>query len=136
MRWRPSVDEVGELLRFGAVGLANTVLGLVLIWGAMAAGLSPAPANLAGYAVGLVVSYVLNRRFTFAATTSLSASLPRWVGLALVGYMLNLGIVLFAIEMFTLNPYVSQVFGVVLYALFMFLGAKYFVFVPVSRIPG
>jgi putative flippase GtrA len=56
---------VEQLLRYGAVGLANTAIGFGLIWLCLALGLGDYPANALGYAAGLTFSYFANRRFTF-----------------------------------------------------------------------
>ena len=56
-----------QFLRYSLVGLLNTALGLLVIWGLMLAGFGPYSANVAGYAVGLVLSFFLNRAWTFHA---------------------------------------------------------------------
>jgi putative flippase GtrA len=50
-----------QALRFGAVGIVNSVVGLSCIWAAMLLGMAPLPANALGFGVGLVMSFVLNR---------------------------------------------------------------------------
>ncbi|MEM9148719.1 MAG: GtrA family protein [Pseudomonadota bacterium] len=78
-------------LRFGLVGLMNTGIGLAAILAVQE--LTPAGPYLAngiGYGVGLVVSFLLNRRWTFAAD---GPALPQALRFALtfaVCYGLNL----------------------------------------------
>lgn len=54
-------------LRYLLVGASNSALGFAAIWLALR-GLDwpPAAANAAGYAVGFLWSFALNRRWTFA----------------------------------------------------------------------
>jgi len=56
--------------RFTIVGIANTLLGLAVIyllkWLFVA---GDALANLMGYAIGLVASFILNQRWTFSSAT-------------------------------------------------------------------
>ena len=57
----------GEGLRFVAVGLANTATTFATVWGLRhATGASVGVASAAGYAVGMVQGFVLNRGWTFA----------------------------------------------------------------------
>lgn len=47
------------------------------------------PAALAGFLVGGVISYLLNRRWTFASERSHGAAVPRFALVALVGFALT-----------------------------------------------
>lgn len=118
-----------QFLRFSAVGAINTAVGLLCIWGAMYfAGLGAVAANLVGYAIGLVVSFALNRAWTFADRGSVAASLPRWIALAAVAYLVNLAIVVAAHRLAGIDPYLAQPLGIVAYTLLMFAGSRAFVF--------
>lgn len=58
---------VAQLLRFGVVGVANTLTTYAVIWLLHARnGVAVGPASAAGYAVGMVQGYLLNRFWTFA----------------------------------------------------------------------
>ncbi|WP_372530072.1 GtrA family protein [Oricola sp.] len=54
-------------MRYGFVGIANTALTLVVVFVLLRLNTHPAIANVAGYAVGLTNSYLMNRSFTFGA---------------------------------------------------------------------
>lgn len=56
-----------QLLRFGVVGVANTIVCLAILW-ALRDGYGVAVwlASAIGYAVAIAQSYVLNRSWTFA----------------------------------------------------------------------
>lgn len=54
-----------QLVRYGAVGLLNTVVSLAVIALCLALGWGDYAANALGYAVGLTLSFFANRRFTF-----------------------------------------------------------------------
>lgn len=129
---------MGQLLRFGAVGLLNTFVGLLCIWGAMYfLRLGAVAANLLGYAIGLGVSFALNRRWTFRHDGAVSTTLPRWIALAAVSYGANLAVVLAAHRGAGLDPYLAQPLGIAAYTGLMFLGSRYLVFrQPASRSAG
>lgn len=52
-------------IRFCMVGLANSVVGFGVIAMLLAMGAGDFPANAAGYVVGLILSFALNRTWTF-----------------------------------------------------------------------
>jgi putative flippase GtrA len=54
-------------LRFGLVGVANTLVDLVAYTVLVAAGLPFYPANLISTSAGMALSFTLNRTFTFRA---------------------------------------------------------------------
>lgn len=62
---KPLVGHVGTVLRFAFVGAITTTLDLVLFAGLTAATLMPAAANVISYSCGILLSYVLNRSWTF-----------------------------------------------------------------------
>ena len=118
-----------QALRFGLVGLCNTAIGLLSIYAVLyffAA--DPAIANAIGYAIGLVVSFVLNRLWTFSDNRSISTVLPRYLMIAGISYLLNLSVVLVGTHYFGVGPYLVQFFGIGTYTVAMFLGCRWFVF--------
>jgi putative flippase GtrA len=79
-----------QFLAFGGVGIAaavvhyGTLVGLVEL-----AGVAPVPATLAGYLLGGLTSYGLNRRFTFHSERSHAAAGWRFAVVAGVGFGLT-----------------------------------------------
>lgn len=118
-----------QLVRFGVVGLINTGIGLAMIYAAMyffhaGAGL----ANAIGYAIGLVVSFTLNRLWTFADDRHATKVLPSYVLAAGLAYLCNLAVVLVGTRAFAVDPYLVQLAGVAVYTGSMFLLCRWFVF--------
>lgn len=64
--WRA---RAGRPLRFAAVGVVNTAvdIGLFAALTSPAAGIAPGLANIASYGTGMLVSFALNRNWTFRA---------------------------------------------------------------------
>lgn len=118
-----------QSMRFGAVGLVNTALGLGAIYAVMYFfNAGPAVANAIGYAIGLSASFMLNRAWTFSDRRPSADLLPRFLLVVAAAYLLNLAVVVVATMRFSANPYLAQVFGVGVYTVFMFLGCRGFVF--------
>ncbi|MBO6902995.1 MAG: GtrA family protein [Rhizobiaceae bacterium] len=120
--------DLGRLLRYMLVGCANTLIGLSVIFLGMALGLSPVPANAVGYAVGLIASYLLNRRFTFRSRVPLGPGALRYAAVVTCGYALNLAILLAALHVLSINAYIAQTLGVGAYFIAVYAGSSLFVF--------
>lgn len=120
---------IRQSLRFGAVGLVNTAIGLLAIYAVIFFfNTGPAVANAIGYAIGLAVSFALNRLWTFGDSRSLGKVLPRYLLVAANSYLLNLSVVLLGTHHFGVGPYLVQFFGIGVYTVVMFLGCRWFVF--------
>lgn len=124
-------DVLGQSVRFGAVGLVNTAIGLVAIYAVMFLfRTGPAVANVIGYGIGFGASFALNRSWTFSSSDPSSKLLPRFLLVAAVSYILNLVAVLAATSFFSADPYLAQVLGVGIYTVCSFIGCRRFVFPP------
>jgi len=120
---------LNQLVRFGSVGLLNTAIGLLAIYAVIFFfNTGPAIANAIGYAIGMVVSFALNRLWTFGDNRSILKVLPQYLLAASISYLLNLSIVIFGTNYFGLGPYVVQFFGIGAYTSTMFLICRFFVF--------
>jgi len=125
---------IRQSLRFGAVGLMNTAIGLLAIYAVIYFFNSgPAVANAIGYAIGLAVSFALNRLWTFDDSRSIGKLPPRYLLVAAISYLLNLSVVLLGTHQFGIGPYLVQFFGIGVYTVVMFLGCRWFVFQPLKH---
>ena len=119
---------VRQFISFCLVGLVNTAVGLSVIFflkGAL--GVSDVPANLVGYGVGISVSFLLNKRFTFGHEGVFVATALKFAAVTLIAYGANLATVLCSMEA-GINSYIAQALGNVPYAAIGFIGSRYFVF--------
>jgi len=117
--------------RFLVVGVLNTGLGLAVIFAAKALlGRGDVAANMLGYGVGLAVSFVLNRSWSFAHRGAVLPALVRFLGAFLLAYAINLTTVLVLIRVAEVNSYLAQAIGVVPYTLVFFAASRFLVFVP------
>jgi putative flippase GtrA len=124
----------GSLQRFGIVGLVNTATGLLLIWIARElAGFSDTASNGFGYAVAIVMSFILNKRWTFAFRGSSFTALWRFLTVIATAYAANLFTVLSLASLTTLHPMACQVAGVVPYSSLVYLGCRWYAFPTQER---
>jgi putative flippase GtrA len=118
-----------QLLRFATVGVVNTGLGYAVIFACMyLAGFDAVVSNVLGYAVGLVVSYVLNRSYTFRSAGKAQAEIPRFLSIFLLAYLANLGTLLVLIRQAGMHEGVAQAVAGVVYFVLSFVLNKYYVF--------
>jgi putative flippase GtrA len=123
---RGILPEAGKFL---SVGVANTVVGLLVIYLAKwFLHLGDIAANASGYSVGLLLSFALNSQWTFAYRGPRLPALARFMAVTLIAYGMNLATVLGAITWAGLNSYVAQALGIVPYTATAFLASKYLVF--------
>lgn len=121
--------ETRRVGRFAVAGVLNTVVGLSVIFAVKLAFAAPeALANAAGYAVGLAVSFSLNRNWVFRSTAPARTALRRFLVVFALAYAANLAVVLVAAGTFGVNGYIAQTLGVGTYAVLSYLGSRVFVF--------
>lgn len=116
-------------VRFVLVGLANTALGyLVIILLHYGMGIEPVPANIGGYVIGALLSYTLNKKFTFASARPHTEALPRF-GLAVVGcFLLNLMVLNLCLNAFLLPVALAQALAVCAYTIAFYFTSRFLVF--------
>jgi putative flippase GtrA len=116
-------------IRFLIVGVLNTIVGLSVIFLSKAyLGFDDILANICGYAVGLNVSFWINRSWTFQHTHSSLLASMRFLIAFVIAYSSNLTVVLLLINQFDINSYFAQTAGIFPYTLLFFFLNRYFVF--------
>lgn len=121
------------LWRFASVGVVNTFAGLAFIYIARGLGLGEVAANATGYAVGLVISFVLNRRWTFEHRGPVLARALRFAMVMLLAWLANL-VVLLGLLHGGVTAALAQAAAVLPYAVVSYLGCRWWVFS--NRIDG
>lgn len=122
------MGTLSQLPKFLFVGLANTLVALLIIFTAKAGlEMGDASANALGYAVGLLLSFTLNRRWTFRHSGSVTRSLPVFLTVQAVAYLFNLLSVLWLIAQ-GMDAYGAQVCGILPYTAISFLGSRFLAF--------
>jgi putative flippase GtrA len=120
---------ISQMLRFGAVGVVNTSVGLTAIYAFMYVfRADPISANVLGYIVGFSVSFWLNRLWTFESNGKIADVLPRYAAVVAAAFLVNLTIVGVSTGYFAFNPYLSQIAGVIAYTTLSFTWCRVYVF--------
>ncbi|MEH7237124.1 GtrA family protein [Bacillus sp. JJ1562] len=113
------------------IGVMNTFVGLSCIFLLLhVVGLSYWLSTFLGNSIGAAVSYMLNRRFTFASETTLGRSIPLFVIVILGCYFLSFSLSKMVAGFF-FAQYTNEVavlLGTGFYTVMNYLGQKHIVF--------
>jgi len=115
-------------LRFGSVGVLNTLLGGAVIAAATWFGAIPAVANALGYAVGLACAFALHRGWTFGSRQPVQLQFAGYAAVLVMAWLFNLVVVLSLVHRAGANPYAAQLAGMATYSIVTFVALKQFVF--------
>lgn len=123
-----TASELSRISRFLLVGVANTCIGLGVIYVCKYVGrLGDAPANAVGYAVALGNSFVWNRRWTFAHTGAALPAAGRFLVVFGVAYAANFATVMGLVAA-GINSYLAQAIGAVPYTALFYAGSRLIAF--------
>jgi putative flippase GtrA len=110
----------------GAVGTAAHYLTLIAL--VEVAGTGGVIATTAGFIVGLVVNYVLNRRYTFASRRPHRSAFWRFALVAVCGMVMNGAIFAFATGSLQMHYLLSQVLATVIVLGWNFIANAFWTF--------
>lgn len=118
-----------RILRFAAVGVSNTLVGLGLIWVAWHWwGWPDLLANALGYAAGFAWGFALNRGWTFRHEGPAGASLLRYALVCALAYALNVAVLTSTRGLLGETSFWPQVLAVGAYSCAAFLGSHFYAF--------
>jgi putative flippase GtrA len=128
MFWRRI--PLAEMVRYGLVGIANTVVCLSAIYlGLHVISLPYTAANAIGYALGLTVSFLLNRRFTFHSSRRIFSREPAlFLAVAGVSYAVQMGALVLLIELLRMDQSLAQIPAMAVYTACGYVGNKFLTF--------
>jgi len=120
--------EVVYLARYTGSGVVNTLIGFLIIFSAMALGISPLISNFLGYFVGFFLGFIFSRKFVFRSDGHLGKEGARYCFTFLVSFFVNIMALNSAITYFHINAVSSQLIAAGSYSLTMYLLSRCFVF--------
>jgi putative flippase GtrA len=124
--------EVRYMTRYAGSGLINTIFGFFVILSAMALGFSPIVSNIAGYAVGFTLGFVLSKKFVFRSKGRFVAESVRYTIAFMISFSFNLLVLRFALIYLHYHAVVAQVSATICYTCLMYILTRLFVFNSVT----
>lgn len=117
-----------QLLRYGIVGVGTNLAGYLVYLGLTWAGVEPKLAMSGLYAMGVGVSFALNRRWTFGHRGRVGPAGLRFGAAHLLGYAINLGMLAILHDALGWPHELVQALAVIVVAGFLFVAMRVFVF--------
>jgi putative flippase GtrA len=123
--------DVRTFARFAAVGLSSNAL-FYFLYLVLAAGfgLRPVLAATVGWMVGLTISFLSNRSWTFGHTGPRAPAFLRYGLLYATAYVLNILLLVLLVDQAGLPDELVQGVLIVVFGLSLFVGQRYWVFRP------
>jgi putative flippase GtrA len=117
-----------QIIRYGLVGIVNTLVGYGIYFLFLYVGLNYTIALTFGSICGIICSYFLNRFWTFKSTKKVAEELPKFLSVYGVSYFLNLGLLILFVEKFKIDARIAQLFILVIITCLTFIGNKFWSF--------
>lgn len=119
---------LGQLFRYGIVGVLSNAVGYLLYLGITAAGMEHKLAMTLLYAVGVAQTFVFNRRWTFRSDGPAGSALMRYVAVYALGYAINYVVLVLLVDRLGLPHQMVMAGLFVLMAIYFFIAQKFWVF--------
>ncbi len=130
-------------IRFGIVGIINTIVGMSVMFLLFnLAGCSYWLSSAANYVVGSIVSYFLNRNFTFHSKEKQGRAVVKFIVNIVVCYLIAYGFAKpLALHLMSgydaqLQGNVALLAGSILFVILNYFGQKFFVFSSKANLMG
>lgn len=117
-----------QVIRFGIVGLSSNLILYLLYLGLTSLGLAPKLAMSILYVVGVLQTFVVNKKWTFHHHGHFSAAFTRYVGSYVIGYLINLSILMVMVDRLGYPHQLIQGLTILMLAVFLFSLQKMWVF--------
>ncbi|MCG8358504.1 MAG: GtrA family protein [Kiloniellales bacterium] len=128
---------IAQALRFSLVGVAATLLHVLLMVGLVESGLlAPFEANFVAFSGALLLSYLGNLRWTFGLRGRHQTHVPRFVTVALLGFLLNQAIVYGVVDLLQGDYRLALALVVLIVPALSFLANRHWAFREWARQPA
>ena len=115
-------------IKYLIIGVFNTIIGYGVIFILMAFGIIPEIANIIGYIIGILVSYALNKFYTFKTKSKSKKEFFRFIVSMICAYLINLFVLIVLYRYFHIDKYIATIIASIFYTLSGYVFSKYFAF--------
>ena len=127
------IDKIKELfniqqIRFLFVGGLNTIVGYGTYALLLMMDFNYLLANTIGTIVGIIHSYIWNRKFTFKSNSNIKKEIPKFIFVYLISYLIGLLNLYILVKKIGINEYMAGIINIVTTTLISWFGHKYFSF--------
>jgi putative flippase GtrA len=123
-----SKKSATQLLSYGLIGIFSNLTAYLVYLLVTYSGGTPKLTMSVLYVATALVSYIANRKLTFAHKGSVITSGTRFFIAHCFGYLINLALLFFMVDRLGYPHQLVQIFAVFVVAAFLFVTFKFFVF--------
>lgn len=124
---------LGELVRYGVVGVSVNVVGYLVYLAIARLGVPPTVAMSIVYFVAVCAGFLANRRITFDHRGHLGSAAIRYLWTQLGGYLIDLFLLVVFVDGLGYPHEIVQAVAVFVVAAYLFVMLKVFVFRPTPQ---
>ena len=126
-------QTITQFSRYAIVGVASNAVGYFLYLGLTYFGLGPKVAMTLLYVVGVLQTFVFNKKWSFRFDGAVAPAIARYAMVYAAGYVINMLVITLLVDQANL-PHQWVMAGLVVFmALFFFAGQKFWVFRQPSK---
>lgn len=115
-------------LRYATVGIISNATGYLIYLALNLAGFGPKLAMSLTYGIGVLQTFLFNRRWSFRFNGAVTPALLRYITAYALGYLINLLALMLLVDKFGLPHELVQGVIILIVATMLFLVQKYWVF--------
>lgn len=115
-------------IAYGIVGVFNTIFGYSMMFGFTFIGIMPEISNALSYGIALIVSYLLNKKFTFRSNRNHRQDFTRFAIASAIAYVANLLTLIVVHRILLWNEYISLVISSFVYVIIGYLLHRFWTF--------
>lgn len=127
---------LGQLLRYGIVGVASNAVGYLLYLAITAAGMEHKLAMTLLYAVGVAQTFIFNKRWSFRHAGAHGTTFFRYCIAYALGYVINLAALFILVDRLGYAHQLVQGVMILALAAMLFMLQKFWVFRSTSSQPA
>lgn len=118
-----------QFIKYSIVGVFNTLIGLGIIFVLFNIyKINYILANVIGYSLGLINSFLWNKRWTFRSLNHYSKEIIPFIFIFIVSYFANLIGLIISVEVFMINHNLSFILGSIIYVAISFTANRKWTF--------
>ncbi|MBN8441190.1 MAG: GtrA family protein [Thauera sp.] len=127
---------LGQLFRYGIVGVLSNAVGYLLYLGITAAGMEHKLAMTLLYAVGVAQTFIFNKRWSFRHAGAHGTAFARYCIAYAAGYFINLAALFILVDRLGYAHQLVQGVMILALAAMLFMLQKFWVFRSTSSLPA